>query len=66
MHEQEAAFPAIFLDHDVPGTAAGDAMFIGKIGKILGTLNSNINTTAPIFCPWTLESINPSSEIPTN
>jgi hypothetical protein len=32
-------------------------MFIGKIGKILGTLNRNMNTTAPIFCPWTLKSI---------
>jgi hypothetical protein len=51
MHEQEAAFPGIFLDHDVPGTAAGDAMFIGKIGKILGTLNSNINIPPLFFAP---------------
>jgi hypothetical protein len=47
----------ILLDYDAHGSATGDAVFIGKIGKILRVLNSNMNTTAPIFCPWTLKSI---------
>jgi hypothetical protein len=44
------------------GSATGDAMFIGKIGKILGVLNSNMNTAAPAFCPWTgIFSVSPLS-----
>jgi hypothetical protein len=57
MHEQQPACPGIFLDHDVPGAATGDAMFIGEIGKILRALNRNMNITALLFCPWTLKSI---------
>jgi hypothetical protein len=45
------------------GNTTRDAMFIGKFGKILRALNSNMNTTALFFGPWTLESMMPAERI---